>query len=175
MAASEQPLLHNLSLRWIQSKYFNFVHIFRQLKFHKSSSGGAKRVAEEEILEIEDFATKRTTPLSSAEQKPAQSTLSIGTFKKPANARTGLSQKSSLANLVRRKPTNTTTSTSSSTNSISETVTAAKPPTNDTNPNDTNNSTKPSASTSIAAPATNKPNALSLLSGYDCSDSDESE
>lgn len=162
------------------NKFNRNVHIFRifrQLKFHNIGTGGAKRVTEEEIIEIEDFATKRTKPFTSAEQKPTQSTLSVGSFKKPVTVRMGLSQKSSLANLVKRKSTTTTTSASLNANPvrIPESISAAKSPTNDTNSIDTSNPSKPSASPSPAALVQSKPNALSLLSGYVCSDSDESE
>lgn len=129
------------------------------MKFHSGAGGvGVKRVAEEEIIEVEDLGAKQ--PKSSKESEKRSGQLSIGSFKKPV----GLGQKFSLANLVKRK----TTSASSISSSSFGTSTDAT--------NTETNVNKPTNSVSSSQPAPSKPNALSLLSGYDnTSDSDGSE
>lgn len=135
------------------------------MKF-RSSSIGPKRVAEEEIIEVEDLAAKKQKLDQSANKKVNQ--LSIGTFKKPQVNRNGPGQKSALANLVKRKTTPTATSTTSG----PCTSTTSENSTKDDAVTSTTTGEKPSAS----KPATSTTNALSLLSGYDNStDSDDSE
>lgn len=147
--------------------YLFVYHIyFRQVKFQGAKTSGPKRVAEEVILEVEDLAAsakhqKLDDSVSTA--KPILNQTSIGTFKKPQTNRNGFSQKSSLANLVKRKTTATTTATATTTTPTSETSTK----TNST-------STETTSSTSTASKPTT--NALSLLSGYDNNtDSDDSD
>lgn len=135
------------------------------MKF-RSSSIGPKRVAEEEIIEVEDLAAKQQKLDQSANKKVNQ--LSIGTFKKPQVNRNGPGQKSALANLVKRKTATTATSTTSG----PCTSTTSENSTKDDAVTSTTTGEKPSAS----KPATSTTNALSLLSGYDNStDSDDSE
>lgn len=142
----------------------NFV--FRQVKFRGSSSG-TKRVAEEEIIEVEDLSAKQQKVDDTTSKTGSQ--LTIGTFKKPQINRNALGQKSSLANLVKRKTPSTATSTSTFlTSGTTKTATAAA----------TTTSSIETVSKSPAAPksASSTPNALSLLSGYDNNtDSDDSE
>lgn len=137
---------------------------FRQVKFHGSSLGGVKRVAEEEIIEVEDLAAKQSKPnfLVENDKKPSQPS-SIGLFRKPQTVRPGLGAKSSLAYLVKRKPVAATSTTTSA---------AA---TNNINVSTMETTTKKTPSLSTQ-PATSTTNALSLLGGYDSnSDSDASD
>lgn len=124
---------------------------YRQVKFKTpASSGGVKRVAEEEILEVEDLAKK---PHKSDEiEVKSASKPPVNICKSAPTAKIGLSSKATLANLVRRKPASTTISTPVNT------VAAATQ----------------SSTTTASKPATSNSNALSLLSGYD-NDSDSNE
>lgn len=160
---------------FVQVRLIFFLFSTRQVKFQSTSNGGVKRVAEEEIVEVEDLAAKQQKTVFSDAAKKG-STLTIGSFKKPQPNRSALSQKSVLANLVKRKPNSTTTSASTSTSSTAEITHKAT----------TESATSSSGSTTQAKPSTtpapaptavvsNSTNGLSLLSGYDCSDSDESE
>lgn len=125
------------------------------MKF-RSSNSGPKRVAVEEIIEVEDLAAKQQKLNDSANNTEIEP--KIGSFKKPQINRSGFVTKSSLANLVKRKP-QTQTATSASGPSTSTT---------------SGSSTKTDESTS--KPSASATNALSLLSGYDNNtDSDESE
>lgn len=165
---------------------------FRKIKFHGSSATGTKRVAEEEIIEVEDLAVKKHKPNNDSDKRSNQFT--AGTFKKPQVSKIGLNQKSALANLVKRKTpatattatvTATTTTTASATATATATAlstaratatataTVAAPSRNSQTSESTSSKPAPKPSTQTAPSA---PNALSLLSGYDnYSDSDESE
>ncbi|XP_055318782.1 splicing factor YJU2 [Sitodiplosis mosellana] len=129
----------------------------KQVKFHGSGGSVVKRVAEEQIIEVEDLAAKQSKPTIDTEKKSSQ--FSLGTFKKPQTSRIGFGQKSSLANLVKRKsvtPTSTTTSVTVTKNTSVSTTEAVVD--------------KPSPP---PAKVTSTTNALSLLGGYDSnSDSD---
>lgn len=143
-----------------------YLFHFRQVKFHGSGgSSGLKRVAEEEIIEVEDLAAKQTKPSIETDKKSSQ--FSMGSFKKPQTNRIGLGQKSSLANLVKRKPiapTSTATSATATKNaSVTATETVANIP----------SSAPTAAPLQQAAKAASITNALSLLGRYDSnSDSD---
>lgn len=146
--------------------YFLLSIHFRQVKFQGAKANGPKRVAEEVIIEVEDLAAsakqqKIDDPISTA--KPIANQTSIGIFKKPQSNRNGLSQKSLLANLVKRKTTVTATATATAS---SETSTKSN-----------STATETTSSTSTASkPTTSTTNALSLLSGYDNNtDSDDSD
>lgn len=149
---------------------------FRQIKFHGSSATGTKRVAEEEIIEVEDLAVKKHKPNNDSDKRSNQFT--AGTFKKPQVSKIGLNQKSALANLVKRKTpatatTATVTATTTTTATATATATVAAPSRNSQTSESTSSKPAPKPSTQTAPSA---PNALSLLSGYDnYSDSDESE
>lgn len=133
------------------------------MKF-RSASSGSKRVAEEEIIEVEDLGSKQPKLNESANKTVSQS--AIGTFKKPQINRGGFGQKSSLANLVKRKSTSTATATSGASSTTAS---------GSSTKNDTTSSTV-AVKPSVDKPATSSTNALSLLSGYDnYTDSDESE
>lgn len=143
--------------------------IFRQVKFQGAKTAGPKRVAEEVIIEVEDLAAsakqQKLDESAASTTKPMGNQSAIGTFKKPQTNRNGFSQKSSLANLIKRKtPTTATATATTATTVITETP-------------DSTNSTVTASNTSTAAkPPTNTTNALSLLSGYDnYSDSDDSD
>lgn len=149
---------------------------FRKIKFHGSSATGTKRVAEEEIIEVEDLAVKKHKPNNDSDKRSNQFT--AGTFKKPQVSKIGLNQKSALANLVKRKTpatatTATVTATTTTTATATATATVAAPSRNSQTSESTSSKPAPKPSTQTALSA---PNALSLLSGYDnYSDSDESE
>lgn len=140
---------------------------FRQVKFHSGSAGssGLKRVAEEEIIEVEDLAAKQSKPSIDTEKKSTQ--FSIGSFKKPQTNRIGLGPKSSLANLVKRKPITSTSTATSATATNNASVAATATVANKPSPSPTSAPLQP------AAKAASTTNALSLLGGYDSnSDSD---
>lgn len=142
---------------------FHFIFIIhRQVKFKSSSSGaGTKRVAEEEIIEVEDLA-KKQTKLNEIESKK------VDIFKKPALSKKSLGIKSSLANLVRRKEPCTSTSTSSTSLTVDNSKSEGQ---NKTILETMNVPAK--LNPALNQPTTAKTNALSLLSGYDDdSDSD---
>lgn len=152
-------------------------YIFRQVKFQGAKTSGPKRVAEEVIIEVEDLAAsakQQKLDESATAAKPIGNQAAIGTFKKPQTNRNGFSQRSALANLVKRK----TTATATATATIPATATTATTATSETttkSPNPTNAVTTLGASTATK-PTTNTTNALSLLSGYDnYSDSDDSD
>lgn len=139
--------------------------IYRQIKFQNKSSGsGIKRVAAEEVLEIEDLSTKQFKP---NENPKTATNLGLATFAKPAPKKPILSNKASLANLVKRKTPATSTSTDSAhATSVSN------------NSSNASNSSAPSASiqsSNTAVTTSNKPNALSLLGSYNDSDSNDSD
>lgn len=137
--------------------------MWRQVKF-RSSNSGPKRVAEEEIIEVEDLSGKLRKVDDTSDR--IESRLSIGTFKKPQINRSG--QKSTLANLVKRKTTATATATTTST------ATVTSKPTN--NGETTSSAIPPSVNLIAPKPISNTSNGLSLLSGYDNNtDSDDSE
>lgn len=121
-----------------------------------STSGGTKRVAEEEIIEVEDLAKRQFKPNASNDKSTVPP---LNAFKKPQNNKPSSSGKSSLVNLVKRKVTNSTTSSTVTLPSKSNTESSASKVTAQT-------------STPVSQPSTN---ALSLLSGYDDSDSNESD
>lgn len=140
------------------------------MKFQGPKTSGPKRVAEEVIIEVEDLAAASAKQQKFDESvsvaRPVASQTAIGTFKKPQINRNGFSQKSSLANLVKRKTTATATSTAATTATTGTSETSTKTP-NPTNTVSTSGASKPT---------TNTTNALSLLSGYDnYSDSDDSD
>lgn len=135
------------------------------MKFHGSNSSGGKRVAEEEIIEVEDMAIKQPKLDAKIEKKPTQ--LTTETFKKPQNNRIKAHHKSSLVNLVKRKSsiTSTTTSDRSTTSTaikLCETVSTK-----------TVTPLLSSLSSPSPSPAAVS-NALSMLGGYN-SNSDDSE
>lgn len=146
----------------------------RQVKFQGAKTSGPKRVAEEVILEVEDLAASAkqqklddTVPAV----KPIANQTTFGSFKKPQN-RNGFSQKSSLANLVKRKTTATVTATATA---PTATATATATSTSGT-PTDSTNEVLSTGTSTASKPTTNTTNALSLLSGYDnYSDSDNSD
>lgn len=108
-------------------------------------------MAEEEIIEVEDLASRK---FKSIEEKPKEvATSSI--FKKPPATKVGSTSKSSLTNLVKRKVPPSATETK--------------------NASTTETKSTPSASNSNQSIVVRQPasSALSLLSGYD--DSDESD
>lgn len=129
-----------------------------------------KRVAEEEIIEVEDLAAKQTK-LDDEKGNSSGSQVSTSMFKRPtATNRNGLNQKSAFANLVKRKSTTTTSTTTSepsAKSSVSSEITA-------NNPTGLTATTTSTPANGNDAPKTN---ALSLLgSSYDnCTDSDESD
>lgn len=148
---------------------------FRQVKFQGAKTSGSKRVAEEVILEVEDLAASAEKQQkfddSVTAVKPIVNQTAIGTFKKPQTSRNGFSQKSLMANLVKRKTPATATVTATTT-----TTEPAMPATatseNTTKTSSTRTETTSSTST-VAKPTTN---ALSLLSSYDNNtDSDDSD
>lgn len=155
------------------NSFISFVIHFRQVKFQGPKASGPKRVAEEVIIEVEDLAVsakqqKLDDPVSTT--KPIVNQTAIGIFKKPQPNRNGFSQKSSLANLVKRKTTVPATATATA---IASTVTAASE--TSTKTNSTSTGTTSSTST-VSKPMTSTTNALSLLSGYDNNtDSDDSD
>lgn len=126
----------------------------RQVKFQNSVpiSSATKRVAEEEIIEVEDLA-KRQYKQNENNDQPSGST--VHTFKKPQISKPNTATKSSLVksslvNLVKRKtPTATQVSTP--------------------------NTSQPKEPIKVAVTQPTTANALSLLSGYDDSDSNESD
>lgn len=139
---------------------------FRQVKFQVAKTNGPKRVAEEVIVEVEDMAETAAkqqkfddaTPAA----KPIQNKIAIGSFKKPQINRNGFSQKSSLANLVKRKSAVTATATTATLTSETSTKISS--------------TTSTEISSSASKPTATTTNALSLLSGYDnCTDSDDSD
>lgn len=137
-------------LLFVNSNQFDYyLFDFRQVKFHNSSASNAKkRIAEEEIVEVEDLASK---------QAKVNQPTSSG-FKKPQNIRNGLNSKLLLSNLVRRKPAASSTCPSESSVKLSTSLTKAE-------------SNEPSSSSS-QPPASG----LSLLSSYSSnSNSDDSE
>lgn len=139
---------------------------FRQVKFQAAKTNGPKRVAEEVIVEVEDMAETAAKQQKFDDAppaaKPIENKITIGSFKKPQTNRNGFSQKSALANLVKRKPAVTATATAATVTSEISTKTSSI------------TSTETSSSTS--KPTATTTNALSLLSGYDnCTDSDDSD
>lgn len=127
-------------------------------------------MAEEVIIEVEDLAAsakQQKLDDTTSTAKPTVNQSAIGTFKKPQTNRNGFSQKSSLANLVKRKTPGVATSTA--------TATATTPTaTSETSTKPIATSTDTASSTSTTSKPTT--NALSLLSGYDNNtDSDESD
>lgn len=149
---------------------------FRQVKFHNNRPTGNKRVASEEIIEIEDLAKRKHGDTELAEEKASSSDTIM--FKEPAkrdipkftkiNSTSisvgGLSSKKSiLKNLVKKKPVQTTTDPpmSSTAPVITSTVTS------------TTSTSSISASSKVSEPKPGSaPNALSLLAGYDNNNSD---
>lgn len=124
---------------------------------------GVKRVAEEEVLEIEDLSKKQFKP---NEPKNTINQTAL-TFKKPAVTKS-LGIKASMANLVKRKaPPTATTTTSDSANAGTATTSniQATPPT----------ATASASASTTPILTTNKPNALALLGGYNDSDSNDSD
>lgn len=150
------------------------MRVLRQVKFQGAKTSGPKRVAEEVILEVEDLAASAEKQQkfddSVTAVKPIVNQTAIGTFKKPQTSRNGFSQKSLMANLVKRKTSATATATVTTPTAPAMAATAA--PENTTKTSSTSTETTSSTST-VAKPTTN---ALSLLSGYDNNtDSDDSD
>lgn len=167
---------------------------FRQVKFHgQSNSGGTKRVASEEIIEIEDLSKRSrdgdnestsvsntgarggihalAKPQSSDEitRKPTESK-----FAKPMSISVGAMSngRNAMKNLVKRKTAETVTSTS--TNS-STTVEVSSSSNNSTSGRESaENSAKATSASTNSKPM---PSGLSLLAGYDdnSSGSDDSD
>lgn len=134
--------------------------IFRQVKFQSSStiSSGTKRVAEEEILEEENLAKHQYKSYNNDDKPIAQST----NAKKTQTNKPNITIKSTLANLVKRKSTATVTSINKNNTASVET---------------SKNAIKDTLPTQMAdnQPSTSIGTALSLLSGYENSDSNESD
>lgn len=108
-------------------------------------------MAEEEIIEVENFANRK---LKLIDEKPKEiATSSI--FKKPSATKISSTSKSSLANLVKRKVPPSATETKNTLTTETKSTSSAS------------NSNQPTA---VSQPTSS---ALSLLSGYD--DSDESD
>lgn len=142
--------------------------ICRQVKFHGSTVGGTKRVAEEEIIEVEDLAAKQAKPSIETSKTQSQLSIGLGTFKRPQTTRPALGAKSLLANLVKRKPIATISTTTSLTASTDTNVSTTE--------TSTNKSLPAPSKPAIAVAGASTTNALSLLGGYDSnSDSDASD
>lgn len=108
-------------------------------------------MAEEEIIEVEDLASRK---FKSIEEKPKEvATSSI--FKKPPAKKGASTSKSSLMNLVKRKVSPAATETKNTS------IAATK---------STSSASNSNQSTAVSQPTSS---ALSLLSGYN--DSDESD
>lgn len=153
------------------------------MKFHgQSKIGGTKRVASEEIIEIEDLAKRTrngnedgegTTYVSgsnevssrtqSTEEIIRKPTETVTKFAKPMNISVGAMStgRNALKNLVKRKTVETVTSASAN----NSTSTVLSPPSTNTNiPGATETVKSPEKPTPNSNPV---PNGLSLLAGYD--------
>lgn len=160
--------------------------LFRQVKFHgQSTSGGNKRVASEEIIEIEDLAKRsrdddgdgnnstndapaKTLPTDEIVRKPTELTIK---FAKPMNISVGAMSngRNAMKNLVKRKPVETATPASAA---ISSTITSTVVSSAATSRLDSVENKINTTSNSTPTPS-----GLSLLAGYedDSTGSDDSD
>lgn len=165
----------------------------RQVKFHgQSKIGGTKRVASEEIIEIEDLAKRTrngdddgegTNRVGGSNEVPSKSpsteeiirkpTETVTKFAKPMNISVGAMStgRNAMKNLVKRKTVETVTSANSSTSTV------LSPSSTNTNSASASASAaetveKPEKTTPNSKPM---PNGLSLLAGYDDDDSSGSD
>lgn len=133
-----------------------------------------KRVAEEEVLEIEDLSKKQFKP---SEPKKPNEPLGLQ-FKRPAAAKS-IGIRASMANLVKRKTPSTATTTLSDSTSVSNATDSNGQAMNARADNApaTSQAAKIASASASTAPilTTNKPNALALLGSYADSDSNESD
>lgn len=148
---------------------------YRNIKFHNNT--GTKRVASEEIIEVDDLSAKKAnnsvfsvSSTINAKQNASSSSATTSSilshkFLKPQISIGSLSNnKNSLKNLVKRK-----TATKIETNTAAHTSETA---TISTTPDDQPQTTSIQNESKTVAP---KSNALSLLCGYDDEDDSNSE
>lgn len=151
------------------------LFLFRQVKFHgqSSSGGGNKRVASEEIIEIEDLAKRSRDDdgeeNNSTNDAPAKALLTDEIVRKPSESTTKFAKpmnisvgamsngRNSLKNLVKRKTVSATPASAVSSTSTSTVVSS----TATSHPDPIENDKKPTSNN------TPTPSGLSLLAGYD--------
>lgn len=136
---------------------FGYRFHFRQVKFQGAKSTGPKRVAEEVIIEVEDLAAQgkqQKLDDSAATAKSSVNQTTMGTFKKPQSNRNGFSQKSSLANLVKRKTTVTATATTTGIGSATATATSTSPKPTSAQTETTSNFVRPNTTLTATVTAT---------------------